>query len=100
MTHLLVVATNRFGVLARITAVVSSTGANIETAAAYPVADSGVSIVHMRIDADSVMAERIRRKIGRLVEVIEARTDEEQSPLSVDMGRFIPAAVRHLEQTA
>ena len=90
MTHFLVVASNQFGVLARITAVVSSTGANIDTAAAYPVAESGVSVVHLRVGCDSTVAERIRRKLARLVEVIEVRTDEAQSTLSIDLGRFLP----------
>jgi acetolactate synthase small subunit len=71
MTHLLLVTANRFGVLARITSVVSSAGANIETAAAYPIAASSMSIVHLCIDADGVLAERLRRKLSRLVEVLE-----------------------------
>ena len=101
MTHFLVVANNRFGVLARITAVVSSTGANIDTVAAYPVAGSDVSIVHLRVDSESIIAERLRRKLSRLVEVVEVRTDQEQSPLSIDLGRFMAAApLRHVEQTA
>ena len=89
MTHFLVVATNHFGVLARITAVVSATGSNIRTAAAYPVAESGVSIVHLSVESDRTIAERLRRKLMRLTEVIEVRADREESPLSIDMGRYL-----------
>ena len=89
MTHFLVVATNRFGVLARITAVVSATGTNIRTAAAYPVAESDVSIVHLSVESDAIMAERLRRKLMRLVEVIEVRTEVHEKTLSIDMGRYL-----------
>ena len=89
MTHFLVVATNRFGVLARITAVVSATGTNIRTAAAYPVTDSDVSIVHLSVESDATIAERLRRKLMRLVEVIEVRTERHETSLSIDMGRYL-----------
>ena len=90
MTHLLLMTTNRFGVLARITSIVSSAGANIETAAAYPVGASDMSIVHLRIDADEVLTERLRRKLSRLVDVAAIKVDEEQTHLSMDLAESRP----------
>lgn len=89
MTHFLVVASNRFGVLARITAVVSATGTNIRTAAAYPVADSDVAIVHLSVESDETISDRLRRKLMRLTEVIEVRAERQERPLSIDMGRYL-----------
>ena len=91
MTHLLLMTTNRFGVLARITSIVSSSGANIETAAAYPMGASDMSIVHLRIDADEVLTERLRRKLSRLVDVAAIKVDEEQTHLSMNLG-LVPTA--------
>ncbi len=87
MTHLLLMTTNRFGVLARITSIVSSAGANIETAAAYPMEASDMSIVQLRIDADEVLTERLRRKLSRLVDVAAIKVDGEQTHLSMGLGR-------------
>jgi acetolactate synthase small subunit len=89
MTHFLVVTLNQNGVLARITSVVSALGTNIETMAAYPVAGSEYSIVHLHVDAETVQADRIRRKLSRLVDVLEVRMDEEQTPLSIDFGAIM-----------
>ena len=89
MTHFLVVATNRCGVLARITAIVSATGTNIRTAAAYPVAESDVAIVHLSVESDAIIAERLRRKLMRIVEVIEVRAEVHEKTLSIDMGRYL-----------
>ena len=47
MTRFLLLTTNRSGVLSRIISMVSSTGANIESAVAYPLGDSGISVVHL-----------------------------------------------------
>jgi acetolactate synthase small subunit len=87
--HLLLLTTNRFGVLARITSVVSSVGINIETAAAYPVAGSDLSIVHLSLQADGIAIQRAARRLSRLVDVLEVRADEDNSPLSFDFGRYI-----------
>lgn len=93
MTHLLLMTTNRFGVLARITSIVSSAGANIETAAAYPLGESDMSIVHLRIDADEVLTERLRRKLSRLVDVAAIEVDEDEAHLSMAIGQ-VPTMIR------
>ena len=99
MTHFLVVTSNRNGVLARITCAVSAMGTNIETMAAYPVAGFEVSIVHLHIDADTVQADRIRRKLSRLVDVHEVRMDQEETPLSIDFGAIM-AGSASLQQSS
>ena len=52
----LLLTTNRFGVLSRITSVVSSFGANIDTVSVYPVGDSGNSIVCFTLTASEAPA--------------------------------------------
>ena len=94
MTQLLVLTSNCCGVLARITSIVSASGINIHTAAAYPIGDSELSVVHLRIGADQQQAERMRRKIGRLVDVIEARTEQEMDGGVVHLG-ILQGAVFH-----
>lgn len=84
MTHFLVVTTNRTGVLARISSIVSSTGANIETASVYPVGDADLSVVHLRVDSGPEQAGRIQRKLTRLVDVMEVRVEDQQIPLSLN----------------
>jgi acetolactate synthase small subunit len=86
MTHFFAVTCNRFGVLARITSVVSGSGLNIETAAAYPIGGSELSVIHLRVSADRGQAERVRRKLERLVDVLEVRSDHDQQSLAVELG--------------
>ncbi|HYO80282.1 MAG TPA: hypothetical protein VES20_02690 [Bryobacteraceae bacterium] len=88
MTHLLVLTSNCCGVLARITSIVSACGINIQTAAAYPVGDSELSVVHLHVNAGEQEAERVRRKVSRLIDVLEARTEQEQCSSAVHLGMF------------
>jgi acetolactate synthase small subunit len=97
--HLLLLTANRFGVLARITAIVSSTGVNIDTAAAYPISGADLSVVHLSLQADRIVVQRAARKLSRLVDVVEVRIDEEKSQVSIDFGKLV-RATRVLEQTA
>ena len=93
--HLLLLTTNRFGVLARITSVVSSAGINIDTAAAYPVAESDLSIVHLSLQADGIAIQRAARRLSRLVDVLEVRADENAAPLSVDFSWHLADSEGH-----
>lgn len=86
MTQLLVLTSNCCGVLARITSIVSASGINIQTAAAYPIGDSELSMIHLRVAAERDQAERVRRKVSRLIDVIEARTEHEQDGAVVHLG--------------
>jgi acetolactate synthase small subunit len=89
MTHFLVVSRNRPGVLARVASVVSASGTNIDTATAYPIGDSDLSVLHLRVSADGLDSDRFRRKLLRLVDVIEVRTGEETGQLGIDLGQLI-----------
>lgn len=73
MTHLCVVTCNRFGVLARIATIISASGVNIESATVCPIGGSQLSEVRLRIDACAVQTERLRRKLLRLVDVVEVQ---------------------------
>ena len=77
MTHLLALTSDTCGVLARITSIVCASGINIDTAAAYPMGDSGLSVVHLRVGADAQAAGRLRRKVSKLVDVVEVHTGED-----------------------
>ena len=92
MTHFLVVSRNRPGVLARVASVVSASGTNIDTATAYPIGDSDLSVLHLRVSANGLDSDRVRRKLMRLVDVIEVRTDEETGKLGIDLGRLMSFA--------
>ena len=90
MTHFLVVSRNRPGVLARVASIVSASGTNIHSATAYPIGDSDLSILHLRIMTIGTDAERFRRKLVRLVDVVEVRTDEEPGNAAIDLGQLLP----------
>ena len=67
----LLLTTNRFGVLSRITSVVSAFGANIDTISVYPVGESGNSVVCFTLPASDTLRQRLHRKLSRLIDVIE-----------------------------
>ncbi len=100
MIHLLAVTTNRSGVLARITSIVCASGINIETAAAYPMGEVGLSVVHLCIRAEAEFAERVRRKVARLVDVIEVRVEAEAAGASVQLGLAPQVYSAHAAPTA
>lgn len=83
----LLLTNNRFGVLSRITSVVSSLAANIETAAVYPLGTSGTSVVHLTVDAGDATRDRLHRRLSRLVDVIEitSGTDAEIRTLHLEL---------------
>ena len=67
----LLLTTNRFGVLSRITSIVSSFGLNIESASVYPAGDSGNSVICLTLDTTESIRLRVHRKLSRLVDVLE-----------------------------
>lgn len=92
MTRFLLLTTNRSGVLSRIISMVSSTGANIESAVAYPLGDSGISVVHLISEVSTVLRDRLVRKLSRLIDVIECSADDESANVSIDFTtRLQPA---------
>jgi acetolactate synthase small subunit len=92
VTRFLLLTTNRSGVLSRIISMVSSTGANIESAVAYPLGDSGFSVVHLISDTSAILEDRLVRKLSRLVDVIECSASDESADVSIDFTtRLRPA---------
>ena len=83
----LLLTSNRFGVLSRITSVVSSFGINIDTVCVYPAGDSGNSVVCLTITASDSTRERLHRRLSRLIDVIEI-----SSGLDTDVRFVHPAA--------
>ena len=86
MTRFLLLTTNRSGVLSRIISIVSSTGANIESVAAYPLADSEFAIIHLVSGSSNVSRERLVRKLSRLVDVVECSATEEDASWQIDLA--------------
>jgi acetolactate synthase small subunit len=96
VTRFLLLTTNRSGVLSRIISMVSSTGANIESAVAYPLGDSGFSVVHLISETSDVLKDRLVRKLSRLVDVIECSAADESANVSIDFTtRLQPAHRTH-----
>lgn len=75
MVQLVVLVSNRCGVLARVTSVISSVGANIRRCHVTEVPDSAMSVLSLGVQADEPQARAILRKLGRLIEVVEAVCD-------------------------
>ena len=71
----LILAANKFGVLSRITSIVSSLGANIETVAVYPLQNSELSVVQITAEGSETQRARLLRKLTRLVDVVECSSD-------------------------
>ena len=72
MYQLSVLAENKPGVLMRVAGVVTARGLNIHRAVIEPEGDYSHSC--LSFDADSIRQEQIRRKVQRLIEVIEVRS--------------------------
>jgi acetolactate synthase small subunit len=84
MTHFLLIAANRHGVLARVIAVVSSIGANIESVRVCPVPASEVSVIEIHVLLSPEQRDRVLRKLGRLVDVLSVSGSEAGAGLSVN----------------
>jgi acetolactate synthase small subunit len=82
VTQFLLLTTNRSGVLSRIISIVSSTGANIESAVVYPLGDSGYSVVHLTSETSDNLRDRLVRKLGRLIDVVECSATDESANVS------------------
>jgi acetolactate synthase small subunit len=92
LTQFLLLTTNRSGVLSRITSIVSSTGANIESAAVYPVGASEFAAVHLVAESSDVLRERLVRKLSRLIDVIECSATDRSGNLSIDIAAHLQGA--------
>ena len=74
-THhtLSVLVENKFGVLARVTTLISRRGYNIFSLAVAPTEDDLVSRITIVIDADSQPMEQIVKQLDKLINVLEIR---------------------------
>lgn len=74
-THhtLSVLVENKFGVLARVTTLVSRRGYNIFSLAVAPTEDPAVSRITIVVDADSTPMEQIVKQLNKLINVLEIR---------------------------
>ncbi|HEU0120115.1 MAG TPA: ACT domain-containing protein [Bryobacteraceae bacterium] len=69
MKNFLLITSDTTGVLARITSIVSAVGVNIAAVSAFPSGKEGTAVVHLRLYADAIESERIRRRLSKLVDV-------------------------------
>jgi acetolactate synthase-1/3 small subunit len=72
--HILsVLVENKFGVLARVTTLISRRGYNIESLAVAPTDDPRYSRITIVVDADSTPMEQIVKQLDKLINVISIR---------------------------
>ncbi len=85
MAHFVVLVSNRCGVLARVTSIISSTSANIQSCRVTEIPGSATSVLALHVQSSDLQTRAIRRKLGRLIEVIEVQCDEDECS---DAGRL------------
>ncbi len=68
-----VLVENRFGVLARVTTLISRRGYNIFSLAVAPTDDPAVSRITIVVDADSTPMDQIVKQLNKLINVLEIR---------------------------
>ncbi|HEX9780226.1 MAG TPA: acetolactate synthase small subunit [bacterium] len=64
---------NHFGVLARVSGLISARAFNIDSLTVSATEDPSVSLMTIVVDADALKLEQVKRQLGRLVDVIEVR---------------------------
>ncbi len=94
MVQLVVLVSNRCGVLARVTSVISCVGANIVRCHVTEVPESAMSLLTFSMQADEPQTRAILRKLSRLVEVTELVCD------SVDAGHLCSLSARSAMESA
>lgn len=62
---------NHFGVLARVSGLISARGFNIDSLAVSTTEDPTISRMTIVVDADAQKLEQVKRQLGRLIDVIE-----------------------------
>ncbi len=68
-----VLVENKFGVLARVTTLISRRGYNIFSLAVAPTDDPAVSRITIVVDADSTPMDQIVKQLNKLINVLEIR---------------------------
>ena len=64
---------NQFGVLARVSSLISARGFNIDSLTVSATEDPSVSRMTIVVDADAVKLEQVKNQLNRLVDVIEVQ---------------------------
>lgn len=64
---------NHFGVLARVSGLISARGFNIDSLTVSTTEDPTISRMTIVVDADAVKLEQVKRQLDRLIDVIEVR---------------------------
>lgn len=62
---------NHFGVLARVSGLISARGFNIDSLTVSTTEDPTISRMTIVVDADAVKLEQVKAQLGRLIDVIE-----------------------------
>lgn len=68
-----VIVENHFGVLARVSGLISARAFNIDSLTVSATEDPSVSHMTIVVDADTQKLEQVKRQLDRLVDVIEVR---------------------------
>ena len=64
---------NHFGVLARVSGLISARGFNIDSLTVSTTEDPTISRMTIVVDADALKLEQVKRQLGRLIDVIEVQ---------------------------
>ena len=64
---------NHFGVLARVSGLISARGFNIDSLTVSTTEDPTISRMTIVVDADAQKLEQVKRQLGRLIDVIEVQ---------------------------
>lgn len=68
---------NHFGVLARVSGLISARAFNIDSLTVSTTEDPTISRMTIVVDADALKLEQVKRQLGRLVDVIEVQEMKE-----------------------
>ena len=66
-----VLVENHFGVLARVSGLISARAFNIDSLTVSTTEDPTISRMTIVVDADAIKLEQVKRQLGRLIDVIE-----------------------------
>ncbi len=64
---------NHFGVLARVSSLISARGFNIDSLTVSATEDPTISRMTIVVDADAVKLEQVKRQLDRLIDVIDVK---------------------------
>ena len=68
-----VLVENHFGVLARVSSLISARGFNIDSLTVSTTEDPTISRMTIVVDADAVKLEQVKHQLGRLIDVIDVQ---------------------------